>query len=867
MKSASVGVLLLSVVGFSFAADSWAEIKRSTHVEAQGLGPALEMLAKEHGFQVLYRTEIVGTLRSRPLQGEFSTDEALRALLDGTGLTYRVLGDQAITIVPVGGGSSSSEGSSDKETSSQTNPSGVGRGEEVVVTGSHIRGAPTASTVISLDQKQMLDAGQNSLADVVRAIPQNFGGGQNPGVGFNVPSGSGVNLGGASSINLRGLGSDATLTLLNGHRLSYSSSRQSVDISSIPVIAVDRIEIVADGASALYGSDAVAGVANIVLKRDYDGLGASARYGFATDGGDRQQQYSAIGGKTWDGGGFMAAYEFEHDTAITADQRSYAATRSPGLTLFPELKHHNLIVAGHQEIAPDLVAEFDAMYNKRWTNNTYALNSAGNYMLSGARYYYEVESYAVAPALKYTFGNAWRASMSGMYGVDRTHFGSDQYAAASLAQSIYACYCNNARSLELTADGPLFSLPAGDAKVALGAGYRSNQFRLVPIRSTAAPIDATTNAYFGVAELSLPLISASQNVPFIREMNFSAAIRYEDYADVDQVATPKLGLIYAPSRDFEFKASWGKSFRTPTLFQLYNVRGVTLYSAASRGGVGYPSTATALMITGGNPDLESERATTWSATISVQPRVLDGAKFELSYYDVRYKDRIVAPITFTAQALRNPIYGDQVNFAPTDADKAAAIAGGTFSNTLTVPYNPANVIAIINNGNLNAANLTVHGFDLSTSYPWDLRGAGTLNLVANASFIRSKQQLSSRQPVVQLAGRLFNPPHYRGRAGFAWENGETTVSSFVTYIGGVTDARTTTVTKVSGMTTWDMTLRHQLGAGTGLLSDMDFTLSVQNLLNARPDVISTSVGFDMPYDSTNYSPVGRFIDLSIAKRW
>ena len=121
VKSASVGVLLLSVVGFSFAADSWAAIKRSTHVEAQGLGPALEMLAKEHGFQVLYRTEIVGTLRSRPLQGEFSTDEALRALLDGTGLTYRVLGDQAITIVAVGGGSSSSAESSDKETSSRVN--------------------------------------------------------------------------------------------------------------------------------------------------------------------------------------------------------------------------------------------------------------------------------------------------------------------------------------------------------------------------------------------------------------------------------------------------------------------------------------------------------------------------------------------------------------------------------------------------------------------------------------------------------------------------------------------------------------------------------------------------------------------------
>lgn len=97
----SVGVMFLSVVGLSFSAESWAAIKRTTHLQAQGLGPALETLAKEHGFQVLYRTEIVGTLRSRSLDGEFTRDEALRELLQGTGLTYRALGETAITVVPV----------------------------------------------------------------------------------------------------------------------------------------------------------------------------------------------------------------------------------------------------------------------------------------------------------------------------------------------------------------------------------------------------------------------------------------------------------------------------------------------------------------------------------------------------------------------------------------------------------------------------------------------------------------------------------------------------------------------------------------------------------------------------------------------
>src|SRR5690606_33275434 len=177
-----------------------------------------------------------------------------------------------------------------------------------VVTGSRIRGAPVASQVIEIDAEDFRRAGHADLGQVVRSIPQSFGGGQNPGVGSNVPASSGVDVGGGASLNLRGIGSDATLTLLNGHRLNYSASRQSVDISAIPLAAVERIEVVADGASALYGSDAVGGVANIILRREADGIETSARLGSSTDGGYFQQVYGALGGAGWASGGFVAAY-------------------------------------------------------------------------------------------------------------------------------------------------------------------------------------------------------------------------------------------------------------------------------------------------------------------------------------------------------------------------------------------------------------------------------------------------------------------------------------------------------------------------------------------------------------------------------
>src|SRR3546814_6163063 len=92
------------------------------------------------------------------------------------------------------------------------------------------------------------------------------------------------NLASTSTLNLRGLGPDATLTLINGHRIAYDGAFQGVDISAIPLAALDRLEIVADGASALYGSDAVGGVANIILLRDFDGIWSSARISGTTEG-------------------------------------------------------------------------------------------------------------------------------------------------------------------------------------------------------------------------------------------------------------------------------------------------------------------------------------------------------------------------------------------------------------------------------------------------------------------------------------------------------------------------------------------------------------------------------------------------------
>src|SRR5690606_22197446 len=113
----------------------------------------------------------------------------------------------------------------------------------------------------------------------------------------------------------RGIGPSATLTLLDGHRLPGSGTGGAYsDTSVVPILALRRMEIIADGASAIYGSDAVAGVVNLILRRDLNGVEANARYGFA-DGYDTRQ-FGVAAGKTWGTGQFMATFEHSYHSAL-----------------------------------------------------------------------------------------------------------------------------------------------------------------------------------------------------------------------------------------------------------------------------------------------------------------------------------------------------------------------------------------------------------------------------------------------------------------------------------------------------------------------------------------------------------------------
>ena len=186
--------------------------------------------------------------------------------------------------------------------------------EQVLITGSLIRGtAAVGVPVTNLSPQDFAQTGALTTADLFRTIPA-----ANVAPG-PVATQSGANLERATRVNIRGLDTgDAprSLLMIDGIRFPpQAHGLCTIDPSIIPAIAQDRIDVLVDGASATYGSDAIAGVINIVLKRAYDGAVTQLRYTNA-EGGKNRYMASQLWGRTWDGGDITLSYEWYDDAPI-----------------------------------------------------------------------------------------------------------------------------------------------------------------------------------------------------------------------------------------------------------------------------------------------------------------------------------------------------------------------------------------------------------------------------------------------------------------------------------------------------------------------------------------------------------------------
>ena len=296
-------------------------------IPAGNLADALNTYARQTGRQILYKADEVKGARTSGAHGPSSPDAALRAILLDTGFTVQSDRSGAVAIVR-GPARVSAADPQPTSVSVATAPVTSASGQPasaIVVTGSRIarRDYQSDSPISTLDSSAIAAAGQPSLDRVIGQMPQ-FEAAQGAAEVGDVQGGVGFG-GGASYSDLRGIGRNRSLVLMDGRRLVPSTPDGSIDLNTIPMSLIDSVEVVTGGASAAYGSDAIAGVANFKLRRNFTGLELNAQYGASTHGDGKTMQVSAILGGRFaeDRGHALLALEYSNRDAVAGSQRSF----------------------------------------------------------------------------------------------------------------------------------------------------------------------------------------------------------------------------------------------------------------------------------------------------------------------------------------------------------------------------------------------------------------------------------------------------------------------------------------------------------------------------------------------------------------
>jgi outer membrane receptor protein involved in Fe transport len=631
-------------------------------------------------------------------------------------------------------------------------------------------------------------------------------------------------------------------------RAPVTGLQGSVDISAIPLVAIDHVEVVTDGASALYGSDAVGGVVNFILKKDYSGAETSAEVGYPTGGDGVSQRYGQLLGTGWNTGSVMLAYQYRDQQGLYGDERSWWTGPNP-YSLVGSIHQNSAYLNLVQSVTPDLKVFAQGVYNHTTSFNlsTFAGTTSTD-VLNTTGY-----TYAAAIGATLTLAQKWELTLTGNMGVD--HFDHhDTEPCCNLDEHIAPT--NRLALGELQAVGPLMRLPAGEIRAAIGGGYRHES-----LDSTG--IDATSGARhigYGYGELTVPLFGGENARAGLQELTLFLAGRYENYSDIGGHFSPEIGLAFKPVTALRLRGTWNKSFHAPNLFQKYSPYFVLVnYPVPTPGG----GITNAVIPLGGTSSLGPETARSYTIGLDWQP---EDTKLRVSatYFNISYTNRITEPIVDLASALLDPTLAPLVTLNPSVEEQQSLINGAGFvSNVTGAPFNPSATGAIIDDRFINIASQTATGADLRASYPIETT-AGIFSPFFNGNVLSLRQQLTNTGPVRTISGLVFYPPKYKLQGGFSWRRGEFGGTATLNYTASATNNLAEPQTLVGAWYTLDLQGQYVSSSSRGIASGLSARLSVLNAFDKNPPVVS---GYPYVYDNTQASPYGRVARLDIAKRW
>ncbi|MFO1013904.1 MAG: TonB-dependent receptor [Caulobacteraceae bacterium] len=445
----------------------------------------------------------------------------------------------------------------------------------------------------------------------------------------------------------------------------------------------------------------------------------------------------------------------------------------------------------------------------------------------------------------------------------------DTYATSTLAD------------FNLAISGDVMDVWGGTMKLAAGVENHAATFnqRLVATNtstdgSPTVKLVRNTREWQSVyGELFIPLIGETNAGPGAQRLELSLAARWDNYSDFGSTVNPKIGIIYAPVDEFVLRATYGTSFRAPSLVdsagQIHNifVRNNTIVDPTAPGGV-----TTGIFHNGGRVGLSPEEATTWSGGFDWQPSFVPGLRLSATYYDVKYTNRIdVVPENALATATA-AFYAPYVTRRPDAADVAGNAAFDALVTAFyadpdlqSAPLAVSSIKVIIDGRRANLGVLKQSGLELSADYRFTTETAGDWNFGLSVAKIFSlKRQLVASAPAVDFLDQFNNPVDLRYRATVGWRLGGFSANVFYNYTDGYTNTANATPAAVDSYATVDFSASYRFGEESGALKGVRVTLSGQNVLDEDPPVVLNG---SISWDSQNASPIGRFISFEISKSW
>jgi iron complex outermembrane receptor protein len=859
--------------------------------------------------------------------------------------------------------------------------------EEVIVTGTLIKGvAPVGTQVVAVSQEDIIRTGAASGNNLLASMPLVST--------FNTIAATPVDLGNnANRPNIRGLQIDqfapsTTLLLMDGHNLVGASILQTTpDPTMIAPGAIQRVEVVPDGGSSLYGSDAVSGIVNFITRKQFDGTEVTAHVGTADP--YQSADFGITHGIDWEGGSAVLSYFSRWNSPLFARDREFPRTDfrpyggtdqrsrncSPGTVtaagqtyalgspvvftgltagtfnlcdlerdqiISPKEQQHSFFAAMQQDLGAAAHFEATGYFVSRITKSYEPQLSVAGALINTTNPFFQrinngsetsqtvnfnygpvagvnfqsqsrMRSYGFSPELTYTLNDAWELEALFNYGwsemVLRDPMRNATAEAAALRQQPGASALTTSTALNpyditktnplviqsilnwqnyaatrqsitqgrLSANGTLFSLPAGDVRVALGTQlsrewYNSiNGFAPVGIEAGLRK-DESRNVYAVFGELLIPVVSEANARPGIRSLSLDLSARYDKYENCCETSNPKIGITYQPVDGVSVRANWGTSFNAPSMADTggaVDTRvNVGLTTPVANLKPGSPTAAVdqlrpSLSVPGGTAGLQPQEATTWSIGVDVTPAPVPGLRVSATYWNVELH-KLIGTSTMPIQDLyTTPAWQQYYILYPT-LEQALAFAGGTAG----LPVNGASSIqSLYGIGNdpyiirdlrrHNLGNQYVDGVDGEATYtqPMDW---GSIRGTVNATYTlnRDSEPFDGAKLVDLLAA---NQRRLTASANLSVEVGTFLASATYNYSGGYKVTGVVNQTEVDSYHPINLFFRY--GFEEGAFRDTELTLNIDNVLDDHPPFINSGRGF------ANGSTLGRYWNLGIRKRF